>query len=233
MTVSLHRSRDAPTARGRRRQGRRIDLYGRATSRSPRLTSGRVPGGRGTRVRTAQSRSDDCLVHPADRCVEGGGAGPAPPACDESALRAARRGRARHPRRHVSDQCSRRTRFTAWMKANDVPADADIPFRAGGLSRATCSFTLHGDRPRRATTAIRGSSLLRRRPRFDRRPPLAPTGFAGRSQTTTLTLSDITGGAWGDAEAWTIKPSCKIGDPDALNADANREACDQAHASLS
>ena len=55
--------------------------------------------------------------------------------------------------------------------------------------------------------------LLRRRPCLDR-GLCGDLGFRWAYADDKLTLSDITGGTWEDAEVWTIKPTNEIGDRD-------------------
>ena len=97
-----------------------------------------------------------------------------------------------------------RDEVTAWMKANDVPADANLPFRPADCP-CTRSFTLHG------TDLIGDDGDPWKLSYFGGDhvsigDHVGTYGFRWSFADDTLTLSDITGGQWEDAEAWTIKP---------------------------
>jgi TRAP-type C4-dicarboxylate transport system substrate-binding protein len=92
----------------------------------------------------------------------------------------------------------------AWIRANKVPADAKLAFPVKDCP-CTYSFTVHG-------TELLDESKDPWKLSYFGGDHVSIGDFAGTYgfrwsyADNTLTLSDITGGAWEDAEVWTIKP---------------------------
>ena len=92
----------------------------------------------------------------------------------------------------------------AWISANKVPADAKLAFSAKDCP-CTKSFTVHG------TDLVDDGKDPWKLSYFGGDHVsigdfVGTYGFRWAYADDKLTLSDITGGAWEDAEVWTIKP---------------------------